>query len=126
MLARWRAAGLIWPTIMTALMLPFLISLGTWQLHRKAWKEDLIAKIEARRTAEPVTLKEALDRNQKQAGEIEYLRVTTTGTFDYTKERHLYLLQVILCFLPLVENKIIHTWAIIQDTAVVIFFILKK
>ena len=31
-----------------------LVSLGTWQMHRLAWKEDLIAKIEARVQAAPV------------------------------------------------------------------------
>ena len=89
MLARWRAAGLIWPTIMTALMVPVLISLGTWQLHRKAWKEDLIAKIEARRTAEPVSYIASLSEAVK-TGEVEYVRVKVTGTFDHSTERHLY------------------------------------
>lgn len=89
MLARWRAAGLIWPTIMTALMLPFLISLGTWQLHRKVWKEDLITKIEARRTAEPVSYMAALIQFVK-TGEADYTRIKVTGTFDHAQERHLY------------------------------------
>ena len=55
MFARWRAAGLIAPGLLTLALLPILIGLGNWQWHRKAWKEDLIAKIETRRTAEPVS-----------------------------------------------------------------------
>ncbi len=89
MLARWRAAGLILPTLMTLALLPVLIGLGNWQWHRKAWKEDLIAKIEARRTAEPVSYPAALSR-YVQTGDVEYLHMRVTGTFDYGHERHLY------------------------------------
>jgi surfeit locus 1 family protein len=89
MYARWKAAGLISPAIMTLAMLPVLIGLGTWQWHRKAWKEDLIAKIAARVKAEPVSYTVAL-RQYVQTGDVEYLRVQVTGTFDHNNERHLY------------------------------------
>lgn len=89
MLERWRAAGLIWPTIMTALLLPVLVGLGTWQWHRKQWKEDLIAKIEARIHVEPVSYTAALAKYVKD-GDVDYLRVRVPGTFDHTQERHLY------------------------------------
>ena len=89
MFARWRAAGLIAPGLMTLALLPVLISLGNWQWQRKAWKEDLIAKIEARRTAEPVSYPKALSDYVKN-GDVEYLHVRVTGTFDYGQERHLY------------------------------------
>lgn len=89
MFARWRAAGLILPSLLTLALLPFLIGLGNWQWHRKAWKEDLIAKIDARRTAEPVSYPVALAKYVKD-GDVEYLHVRVTGTFDYSHERHLY------------------------------------
>lgn len=89
MLQRWRDAGLILPTLLTLALLPMLIGLGTWQLQRKAWKEDLIAKIEARRLAEPVSYAEALSKFV-QDGDVEYLRIRVSGTFDHTTERHLY------------------------------------
>lgn len=89
MFVRWKAAGLVAPTLMTLAMLPVLIGLGTWQLHRKAWKEDLIAKIAARVKAEPVSYTEAL-RQYWKTGDVEYLRVRINGTFDHTQERHLY------------------------------------
>lgn len=89
MLERWRAAGLMWPTILTLLTLPLLIGLGTWQWQRKAWKEDLIAKIEARTKAEPVSYTAAL-ATFVQSGDVDYLRVRITGIFDHTQERHLY------------------------------------
>ena len=89
MLARWRAAGLIVPALMTLALLPVLIGLGSWQWHRKAWKEDLIAKVESRRLAQPVSYIEALGR-YAQTGDVEYLRVRVSGTFDHAQERHVY------------------------------------
>ncbi|AGK59282.1 Surfeit locus 1 family protein [Hyphomicrobium denitrificans 1NES1] len=89
MFARWRAAGLILPSLLTLALLPLLIGLGNWQWHRKAWKEDLIAKIDARRTAEPVSYPAALAKYVKD-GDVEYLHVRVTGTFDHSHERHLY------------------------------------
>lgn len=89
MFARWRAAGLILPSLLTLALLPVLIGLGNWQWHRKAWKEDLIAKIDARRTAEPISYPAALAKYVKD-GDVEYLHVRVTGTFDHSQERHLY------------------------------------
>ncbi|MGQ0456429.1 MAG: SURF1 family protein [Hyphomicrobium sp.] len=89
MLARWRAAGLVVPTLLTLALLPVLVGLGAWQWQRKAWKEDLIAKIEQRRSAEPVSYADALDR-AKTSGGAEYLRVRVTGIFDHAQERHVY------------------------------------
>ncbi len=92
MFQRWRAAGLLFPTLMTLAVLPVLLGLGTWQWQRKAWKEDLIAKIETRRSAEPVSYTAALSQ-YVQKGEADYVRVRLTGTFDHTEERHLYAPQ---------------------------------
>lgn len=89
MLQRWRAAGLILPTLLTLAVLPLLLGLGTWQWQRKAWREDLIAKIETRRTAEPVSYTAALSQ-YVQKGEADYVRVRIAGTFDFAEERHLY------------------------------------
>ena len=89
MLARWRAAGLIWPTVLTMIVLPVLLGLGTWQWQRKIWKEGLIARIEARVKAEPVSYAAALAEYVK-TGDVDYMRIKITGTFDHAEERHLY------------------------------------
>ncbi|MBA2125832.1 SURF1 family protein [Hyphomicrobium methylovorum] len=89
MFARWRAAGLILPAILTIVTLPVLIGLGNWQWHRLAWKEDLIAKVKERSVAEPVSYPEALSRYVK-TGDVEYLHVRISGTFDNSQEHHLY------------------------------------
>ena len=47
-------------TIVTVLALAILIGLGSWQLKRLAWKQDLLARIEALKTASAVSLDAAL------------------------------------------------------------------
>jgi len=89
MFARWRAAGLVIPTLMTLVMLPVLLGLGTWQWQRKAWKETLIEQVTARRDAEPISYGDAL-RRAENIKEAEYLRVRVTGSFDHMQERHVY------------------------------------
>ena len=56
MLQRLRQAGLVWPTLATLAGLAVLIGLGTWQLERKRWKEDLLARIAAGVEADPIPL----------------------------------------------------------------------
>lgn len=89
MFARWRAAGLIVPGLLTLALLPVLIGLGNWQWHRKAWKEALISRLETRRNAEPVSYPAVLSEYVK-TGDVEYVHMRVTGTFDYSHERHLY------------------------------------
>lgn len=79
----------MWPSVMTLVALPILIGLGTWQWHRMAWKEGLLARVEARRIAEPVSYPQALSQFVRD-GDVEYLRVSVTGTFDHASERHVY------------------------------------
>ena len=43
-----KGRSLILPGLAALVALAILIGLGTWQLQRKAWKEDLIAQIETR------------------------------------------------------------------------------
>jgi len=84
-----RSRGLLLFTAFSAASLALLIGLGVWQLQRLEWKQGLIAQIEARAHAEPVTLKETVTR--ARAGEdVGYLRVRVEGRFDNSKERHLY------------------------------------
>lgn len=89
MVARWRAAHLLWPTLMTLAVLPVLIALGTWQWHRLEWKQNLISTIEARATAEPVPYRTAVEQSANPDA-INYLRVSITGAFDHGEERHVY------------------------------------
>ena len=79
----------MWPTVWMLAALALMLGLGAWQMQRKAWKEGLIARIEARVKAEPVSLDEAIWQLQS-TGDIEYLRVRVRGTFRHDKEMNLY------------------------------------
>lgn len=46
------------PTVITLVALLILASLGTWQVQRLQWKNDLLQRMEERTTAEPVQLDE--------------------------------------------------------------------
>lgn len=52
-----------------------LIALGTWQVHRRAWKLDLIARVDARIHAAPMPAPTTAGKDD------EYRRVRTTGRY---------------------------------------------
>jgi surfeit locus 1 family protein len=84
-----RARSLLLLTVLSAAALAVLIGLGVWQLQRLQWKEGLIAEIEARTKAEPISLGEAVMR--ARAGEdVSYVRVRLDGQLDNGKERYLF------------------------------------
>jgi len=89
MFRRMRQARLVWPTVFALAGLAVLLGLGTWQLERKRWKEDLLAKIATRVNSEPVGLRHA-EHQMRAGGDIEYLTVAATGRFLHDKERYLY------------------------------------
>jgi surfeit locus 1 family protein len=64
-----------------------LIGLGTWQVERLSWKEGLIAEIEARRTAPPITIAEAINDVAKRV-DVDYRAIKVTGRFDHAGERY--------------------------------------
>lgn len=64
-----------------------LIGLGTWQVQRLHWKENLLATIEVRRTAAPLPLA-GIEARYKSTGDVDYTPVTATGVFHHGGERH--------------------------------------
>jgi surfeit locus 1 family protein len=90
MLQKLRTAGLIWPSLATLAAAALLLSLGQWQWSRKAWKEELIAAQTARAKAEPVPLVELLAAANLKPEQLNYRRVVLSGTFDHSRERHVY------------------------------------
>ena len=73
-----------WPTLLTAIMLAVLLGLGTWQVQRLHWKQNLLAEIDARIHAAPVDvagLTDSVDAN--------YLPATASGIFQ---DDHLFYL----------------------------------
>ncbi|GGA87288.1 SURF1-like protein [Brucella endophytica] len=67
-------------------MAAVFIALGTWQVQRLFWKLDLIARVDARIHAAPVSAPGPSDWANITAKNDEYRRVTASGTFDYDKD----------------------------------------
>lgn len=90
MIQRLKQAGLVWPTLLTIVALGILGSLGTWQMGRKAWKDHLVATIDARLKEAPRTVT-ADQIMAAGAGQLPvYTRVAVEGQFDHGRERYLF------------------------------------
>lgn len=72
--------------VLAALGCAVLFALGTWQLHRRAWKLDLIQRIETRVHAPPVAAPGPAEWPAITAADHEYRRVRVTGTFLHDRE----------------------------------------
>ena len=62
-------------------MLAGLLGLGTWQMQRRAWKLDLIERVEARLRAAPVEAPGPAEWPRITEAADAYRRVRLTGTF---------------------------------------------
>jgi surfeit locus 1 family protein len=82
--------GVLVPGIAAAVALAILVSLGVWQLQRKAWKEALIATIATRLAAPPVTLPPPATWPELDAARDEFLRVTLRAELVHDREAHVY------------------------------------
>jgi surfeit locus 1 family protein len=63
-----------------------LTSLGVWQLHRLAWKEDLIRRVEQRIHAEPVAAPGLTQWPTMNAANSEYRNVRVQGRYLHDRE----------------------------------------
>ncbi|WP_036595545.1 SURF1 family protein [Ottowia thiooxydans] len=76
-----------WPWLAAAaLVFLVLISLGNWQVQRRAWKHDLVARVDARIHAVPVAAPPAAQWPQISRDSHEYQRVYLTGRFLHQHE----------------------------------------
>lgn len=81
-----------WTGLLVPALLAFvvLIGLGTWQLQRKAWKEALIATLNAQLAAPPAVLPPRAAWPSLDQKDNEYRRVILTVAFDNTKEAFVF------------------------------------
>lgn len=80
--------GRPWLTVLLGLLLfAVLVGLGTWQLQRLAWKEGLIAAVDARIKEPPRPLAD-IERQFAETGDVDYWPVSTTGRFLNDRESH--------------------------------------
>lgn len=80
----------IWPQAVAALVVfAILCSLGFWQVRRLAWKEALVASIDARMQAAPRPL-DAVAADFAATGDVDYMPVTVRGMFDHAHEQFFF------------------------------------
>lgn len=95
-LHRIRSTGFLWPALFVIAGMALLVTLGNWQMERRAWKSDLIAKIAARGANPPLTARDLESLTCQPPGapdpdlSCQYLTVRLQGTFDHGRERHVY------------------------------------
>jgi surfeit locus 1 family protein len=88
--------GLLWPTLFTLAGLALLIGLGTWQIQRKAWKDELIQTIKVRSTEAPLPPEAWSELQCERSDRVgltrscDYRAVRLRGTFDHASERHVF------------------------------------
>ncbi len=78
-------------TVATLLTLGVLASLGTWQLHRLEWKRGLIAQVEVRIDAAPISYSDI--RKLRENGpetDFSYTPVEIKGRYRHDLESHVF------------------------------------
>ena len=78
--------SLLAPGLATLIALAVLLALGVWQLERKAWKDGLIAQIEARAHGAPGEIVPEAEWPEWRPADDEFRRVRLAGTFMHDKE----------------------------------------
>jgi surfeit locus 1 family protein len=73
---------LFWPTVFSLPMLLICLALGTWQVERLLWKQDLIAQRQAAVAAAPA----AVPKSLAEARDMEFHHVSDEGVFLNDKE----------------------------------------
>jgi surfeit locus 1 family protein len=71
--------------VFSVLAFSLLTGLGVWQVQRLAWKQDLIARMEAQVASEPVRVRE-IEARLAAGEDVEFMRVTATGRFVHDRE----------------------------------------
>jgi surfeit locus 1 family protein len=85
-----RRRGLLVPAIVLIGALAVLVSLGTWQLERRAWKEALIAELERKLAAPAADLPPRERWPQLDAATDEFRRVKFSAEFLPDQEALVY------------------------------------
>ena len=75
----------LWLTVVTLPALLILIGLGSWQLQRLQWKNDLISSFEARSAADAIPIPAA----NANLDNLEFRNLALYGVFQHDKETFL-------------------------------------
>jgi surfeit locus 1 family protein len=86
-----RRESVLGPSLVALAAFIVLIGLGTWQLDRKAWKEALIAAMDARFAAPPVALPPASEWPNLNPDNAEFRRVAFHAQFEEGRGVYVYV-----------------------------------
>jgi surfeit locus 1 family protein len=75
----------LWPTLIAFFMLATLLGLGTWQVERLHWKQNLIATIKTRINTAPVDVASTA----LNVDDADYHHASAFGLFQHDKEMYL-------------------------------------
>lgn len=78
------------PALATLAAIAIFCALGVWQVQRLAWKEALIASVDARVKASPIAAPGPAQWRSADLAAMEYLPVKLSGSFDHNREIHLF------------------------------------
>lgn len=87
-----RPGGLLVAGVATAVVTACLVSLGTWQMHRMAWKHDLIAKVTSRASAAAVPAPGPHDPLARDPDALDYTVVRVEGRWIAGTDAHVQAL----------------------------------
>ncbi|MCC9626032.1 SURF1 family protein [Thalassospira sp. MA62] len=76
--------------IIAAVLFAGFCGLGYWQVERRAWKLDLIERVDARVHADPVSAPDKADWPKVTRARDEYLNVTMLGHYLNDRESQVY------------------------------------
>lgn len=66
-----------------------LLALGTWQVKRLYWKDNLIAQTKARVSEAPLSL-EQVEQQWNATTDVDYMAITLSGHYDHDKEMYYF------------------------------------
>ena len=85
-----RRDGIAVPILFVLAALTVFVGLGTWQLHRKAWKEALIQRLEQRLSAAPIDLPGPERWTSLNPADDEFRRVKFSAVFTPGEDALVY------------------------------------
>lgn len=85
----WRWVRRIATLVLLAISFTVLIALGTWQVHRLQWKEELLSDIAERRAMPPIGI-DKIGAVLASGDDVDYRPVNVTGTFDHAHEQFFF------------------------------------
>jgi len=74
------------PTLFTIPALIVLVFLGSWQVHRLNWKNNIVSEVESKIAMEPILMPSKVDDIE----DLKYRKIIARGEFLHDEEIHLF------------------------------------